>query len=97
MADPVEIHVVSDPKPTQTKGDWTVLVGPPGRGSREVSSHREKDAAIQRARRAGRARKDRSGGAVLKVHDATGRGRPSVEARYGDAQGGGSGLFGGLF
>lgn len=99
MADPTEVHVTIDPKPTQQKGDWTVVVGRPGsRGSKHISSHREKDAAVKRARREGRKRADHSGGAVLKVHKR-GRGRPRVEARYGAAQDRGMGerLFGGLF
>lgn len=96
MADPVEIFVEDDPKSTQTKGDWTVRVGK-GRGGKIISSHRDKQAAIKRGRREGRKRADRSGGAVLKVERASGRGRPKVEARYGDAQESRSGLFGGLF
>lgn len=89
MADPVEVIVKSDPSPTQTRGDWLVKVGA-GRGGKNISRHRQKSEAVKRGRREGRKRKDRDGGAVLKVQDADGTIR--TEARYGDVDHGG--LFG---
>jgi len=86
-----EVFVKRDPSPTQSKGDWIVKVGR-GRGGRNVSRHRQKSQAIQRARRAGRTRSEQ--GATLYVQDASGQ--PKKEAEYGDGHGGSSGLFGGI-
>lgn len=94
MADPTEIIVKVDPKATQQQGDWTVKVGA-GRGGTNVSSHRQKTAAVKRGRREGRSRRNQAGGAVLKVQDSNGR--LHTEASYGDASGSGGGILGGLF
>lgn len=94
MPDPVEVFVLNDPAPTQTKGDWIVKVGA-GRGGKKISRHQQKTVAEKRARREGRKRKDQPGGAVLKIQDKGGR--IHTESHYGDAQDrGGGGILGGL-
>jgi len=76
----VEVYVTRDPKATQQKGDWTVKLGAAsGRGSKMISSHRQKSQAIKRGRREGRTRSER--GATLYVQGASGR--PKKEAEYG--------------
>lgn len=85
---PTEILVMSDPQPTQTRGDWLLKIGR-GQGGKNVSRHRHKDEAIKAGRREGRKRKDR--GAVLKIQNQ--KGQWSTEATYGDVDDEG-GLFG---
>lgn len=105
MAEPVGIFVESDPR-HETKGDWRVRVGgtrSDARGGKFVSSHRLKRKAVERGRREGRKRSDRSGGAVLYVQgrgEGFRGGRFRREATYDDTgEGGGSGggFFGNLF
>lgn len=88
----VEVFVLRDPAPTQTRGDWIVKRGR-GRGGSILHRKQEKKDAIRLARRAARvsARKGNGQGVTLYVQNASGRRRK--ESEYNGGHGGGSGDF----
>lgn len=90
MADAVEVFVKPEAKAGQKTGDWIVKVGR-GRGGKNISRHRQKEVAVRRGRTEGKNRKDRPGGALLKVQNTDGGIR--TEASYGNASAR-RGLFG---
>lgn len=75
-----DIYVVSEPKETQPKGDWSVRLGSPK--GEIVSSHRQKGAAVKRGRSEGNKRARDGRKAVLKVFNRS-NGAYEVRSRYG--------------